>query len=51
MQIIKALSLTIAFLVPVAALAAPSLGERGSAPDCCPCCPDCPDCPHCPHGK
>ena len=51
MRIIKALSLTLAFLIPVAALAAPSLGERCSDPDCCPCCPDCPDCPHCPHGK
>jgi hypothetical protein len=51
MRIIKALSLTLAFLIPAAVLAAPSAGERCSDPDCRPCCPDCPDCPHCPHGK
>src|SRR5689334_21909216 len=51
MRIIKALSLSLALLVPVAALAAPSLTDRCSDPDCCPCCPNCPDCPQCPHGK
>jgi hypothetical protein len=46
MRIIKALSLTLAFLVPVAVLAAPSPGEHCKDPSCCPHCPHCPDCPH-----
>jgi len=51
MRIIKALSLTLAFLVPVAVLAAPHLADCCDDPDCCAHCPDCPGCPGCPHGK
>ncbi|HEX8115206.1 MAG TPA: hypothetical protein VF516_46080 [Kofleriaceae bacterium] len=47
MRIIKALSLTAALLLPVAALTAPLAG-RCSDPACC---PHCPDCPLCDHGK
>jgi hypothetical protein len=35
MRIIKALSLTIAFLVPVAVLAAPRIAGCCDDPDCC----------------
>jgi len=42
MQILKALSLTIALLVPVAAIAAPAV--RAHAKESC--CPGCPLCHH-----
>jgi hypothetical protein len=42
MKIIRAISLTIAMLIPVAAIASPAVRA-----DCCPssCCPGCPFCP------
>jgi hypothetical protein len=44
MKIIRALSLAIAFLTPIAALASPTV--RKAAPCCTSgCCPDCPACP------
>jgi hypothetical protein len=44
MKIIRAISLAIAFLVPVAAIASPTV--RAAAPCCTSgCCPDCPFCP------
>ena len=44
MKILRAVSLAIAFLVPVAAIASPAVR---AAAVCCPgdCCPDCPFCP------
>jgi len=41
MKIIRALSLTIAFLIPVASIASPTV--RAS---CVPCGDHCPNCPH-----
>ena len=50
MKIIRAISLTIAFLIPAAAIASPAV--RAAVP-CCPsgCCPDCPFCPSGLHHK
>lgn len=52
MRIIKALSLTVALLIPIAAIAAPAISEHGSehckehCKDPASCCPGCPMCQH-----
>jgi hypothetical protein len=50
MKVIRTLSLAIALLIPVAAIASPTV--RGAAA-CCPgeCCPHCPFCPSGLHHK
>jgi len=41
MQIIRAISLTLAFLIPAAAIASPQVRSSCVDPTCCPGCPLC----------
>jgi hypothetical protein len=49
MKLIRTVSIAIAFLIPAAALASPTVRQpvAGCTMGCC---PDCQDCPFCPSG-